>query len=203
MLNGLLLGLSIAAPVGPIGLLCIRRTLAHGRLTGFISGLGAASADGLYGAVAAFGLATLADIPPILHTVLGLFGGLFLLYLGVKTFRARPAETTAEARDARSLLGVYASTFALTITNPMTIGAFIGFFVGAGVSVGSSSGEAALLVLGVFCGSALWWLLLSGGVSLLRERFTPTTLRWVNWAAGLVIMAFGAAAVLSVITAGA
>lgn len=187
--------------MGPIGLLCIRRTLAHGRLIGFASGLGAASADAFYGAVAAFGLASLADIPPLAHLLLGLFGGVFLIYLGVKTFTALPAEEAAQAREGRGLLGAYASTFALTISNPVTIGAFIGFFAGAGIVVdASSSGLAVLLVAGVFIGSALWWLLLSGGVSLLRERFTPRMLRWVNRFSGAVILLFGAAAVWGSIT---
>ena len=193
-LRGLLIGFSIAAPVGPIGVLCIRRTLAEGRLAGFLSGMGAASADMLYGAVAAFGLTAVQDILLGQSNWLRLVGGIFLLYLGLKTFLSKPAEQAA--RSSRGgLFGAYLSTFFLTITNPITILSFIAIF--AGLRLGETNGDyssATTMVLGVFLGSAVWWLTLSTGVSFLREKFTPALLTWVNRLAGVIIFTFGTAA---------
>jgi threonine/homoserine/homoserine lactone efflux protein len=193
-LRGLLIGFSIAAPVGPIGVLCIRRTLAEGRLTGFLSGMGAASADMFYGAVAAFGLTAVQDLLLGQSNWLRIVGGIFLLYLGVKTFFSKPAEQAAKSSRG-GLLGAYLSTFFLTITNPITILSFIAIF--AGLRLGEMDGNyasATFMVLGVFLGSAAWWLTLSTGVSFLREKFTPALLAWVNRLAGVIIFAFGAAA---------
>jgi len=196
LLKGLLIGFSIAAPVGPIGVLCIRRTLAEGRLAGFLSGLGAATADGLYGCVAAFGLTAFSNLLTAQSGWLKLAGGVFLLYLGARTFFSRPAERQADARGG-SLLGSYLSTLFLTLTNPVTILAFLGIF--AGLNLGNTGGDyaaAGVLVAGVFLGSAAWWLTLSTLVGLLRERFTPAAMIWVNRLAGLVIFGFGVAALL-------
>lgn len=190
LLKGLILGFSIAAPVGPIGVLCIRRTLAYGRWHGLVSGLGAATADFLYGCVAAFGLTIVSDFLLDYASWIRLFGGLFLIYLGVTTLRSKPAEQAAEAQESTSLLGAYASTLVLTLTNPVTILAFTAIFAGLGL-VGSSRGSAGILVMGVFIGSAAWWLLLSAMVSLFRHRFTARWLQWVNWLSGGVILLFG------------
>lgn len=193
-LRGLVIGFSIAAPVGPIGVLCIRRTLAEGRLAGFLSGLGAASADMIYGAIAAFGLTAVQDTLLGQSGWLRIVGGAFLLYLGVKTFLSKPAER--DAKPSRGgLPGAYLSTFFLTITNPLTILSFLAIF--AGLRLADPSGQyasASLMVLGVFLGSAAWWLALSTGVSILRERFTPALLAWVNRLAGAIIIVFGLAA---------
>jgi threonine/homoserine/homoserine lactone efflux protein len=198
-LRGFVIGLSIAAPVGPIGVLCIRRTLAQGRSYGLVSGLGAATADGVYGCVAGFGLTFISGFLVDQQVWLRLVGGAFLCYLGIKTLLARPAEEAAEAKSI-GLLGAYGSTFVLTLTNPMTILSFAGVFAGLGIAeTGGDYGSAAILVLGVFCGSALWWLLLSGGVSLFRDRFTPQALVWVNRASGLVVAGFGVFALGSVV----
>lgn len=190
LLRGLILGFSIAAPVGPIGVLCIRRTLANGRASGLVSGLGAASADAIYGSVAAFGLTVISSFLVERQAVLRLVGGLFLLYLGVRTLLARPAAETAVIAST-SLGSDYATTFFLTLTNPMTILSFAAVFAGLGLTAGAGYGSALLLVLGVFLGSALWWLLLVTIVSLVRHRLTPTSLRWVNIASGVIIAAFG------------
>jgi threonine/homoserine/homoserine lactone efflux protein len=190
-INGVTLGLSIAAPVGPIGVLCIRRTLAEGRLVGWLSGLGAASADAAYGALAAlgFGLAGSVAGPGPLYTLLRIAGGLFLLYLGVSTWRSRPAAVagSGESAGAGGLLRAYLSTFFLTLTNPLTIASFAALFVGLGVE--SDGWGASVLVAGVFCGSALWWSLLSGGVGLFRGALERHTI-WINRLAALVIIAF-------------
>jgi len=201
LLRGLLIGFSIAAPVGPIGVLCIRRTLARGWAFGLLSGLGAASADAIYGAVAGFGLTFVSGFLLSQQKWLRLVGGLFLCYLGVRTLLRRPAERAAEATGS-GLLGAYLSTFLLTLTNPITILSFVAIFAGLGVaSSGQDYGSAAILVLGVFCGSACWWLLLSGGVGLLRARVDARAMLWINRLSGLVILGFGVAA-LSGLAAG-
>ncbi len=190
-LRGLLIGFSIAAPVGPIGVLCIRRTLAEGRLAGFLSGMGAASADMFYGAVAAFGLTAIQDVLLGQSNWLRLVGGIFLLYLGVKTFLSKPAEQAA--RSSRGgLFGAYLSTFFLTITNPITILSFIA--ISAGLRLGETNGDyttASTMVLGVFLGSATWWFTLSFVVGLLRDRFNASWKIWINRIAGVIISSFG------------
>ena len=197
LLKGLLIGFSIAAPVGPIGALCIRRTLANGRAAGLVSGLGAATADAMYGCIAGFGLTFISSLLMSQQLWLKLIGGAFLCYLGIRTLLARPAAQAANASGV-GLFGAYASTFFLTLTNPTTILSFLAVFAGLGLaSAAGNYGAAALLVLGVFIGSALWWLLLSGGVALLRARITPAALVWVNRVSGLVILAFGIGALAS------
>jgi threonine/homoserine/homoserine lactone efflux protein len=199
LLRGIIIGFSIAAPVGPIGVLCIRRTLAEGRAAGLLSGLGAATADAIYGFIAAFGLTFVSNILVGYQPFIRLVGGLFLCYLGLRMFVSKPVESGAQVQGG-GLLRDYGSTFFLTVTNPMTIISFAAVF--AGLGIGSATGDyaaAALLVLGVFTGSALWWLILSGGVSLIRSRFTARTLGWVNKAAGVVILGFGVLAILSLL----
>ncbi|MFI5273239.1 MAG: LysE/ArgO family amino acid transporter [Ktedonobacterales bacterium] len=219
-LRGAVLGFSIAAPVGPIGVLCIRRTLASGRLTGLVSGLGAATADAFYGSVAAFGLTAVAALLTGQRLWLHLLGGAFLCYLGLRTLWRHPMSSPAAlpspsptgvpshapsstARDALrarrlSLGGAYLSTLGLTLTNPATILSFAVIFAGMGVaSARGGYGQAAALAIGVFCGSALWWLLLSAGVGLLRERVGRRTMRAINSVSGLLLVGFGVIAIAS------
>jgi len=190
LIKGVIIGFTIAAPVGPIGVLCIRRTLADGRLPGFVSGLGAATADAGYGAVAAFGLTLITDFLMEGASWLRLIGGAFLLFLGIRTFFARPAERAAPARNG-GLVGAYASTLFLTLTNPTTILSFAAIFVGLGVGSTNDALSAMLLVLGVFLGSALWWFVLSGTAGLFRAKLSAGGLRWVNRVSGTIIAAFG------------
>ena len=199
-IRGAILGFSIAAPVGPIGVLCIRRTLAEGRLVGLLSGLGAATADACYGAVAAFGLTAVSSLLVGHKDVLRIVGGIFLLYLGIRTFLATPTQTI-KSNQRRQLLSNYLSTFGLTLTNPTTIFSFVAIFAGLGWAGTSSGGysSAALLVFGVFSGSALWWLILSSGVSLVRTRFSLRVMRWVNRFSGTVIGGFGVVALVSLV----
>ncbi|MEA3508063.1 MAG: LysE family transporter [Synergistota bacterium] len=197
-LKGIILGFSIAAPVGPIGLLCINRTLTGGMLVGFLSGAGAATADGLYGCVAAFGVSAVSSLLVESQFGLRLAGGVFLLYLGYGAFRAKPSETRANT-GSNSLAGAYLSTLFLTLTNPMTILSFAGIF--AGLGIGDAQGNvvlAGLLVAGVFMGSLLWWMTLSGVVGLLRSRFDTGRLMWVNRLSGVIICGFGVFSLLSV-----
>lgn len=189
-LRGLIIGFSIAAPVGPIGVLCIRRTLAEGRAYGLASGLGAASADAFFGTIAALGLTLVANFLAEQQTWLSLIGGGYLLYLGVTTFRSRPAERSAEAKG-QGLLGAYTSTLFLTLTNPLTIFAFAAIFAGVGAGVGSGGTIGALLVVaGVFIGSSAWWLILVTFTSVFRSRLNTTGLQWVNRLSGLIIIGF-------------
>jgi threonine/homoserine/homoserine lactone efflux protein len=199
LLQGLVIGFSIAAPVGPIGVLCISRTLAGGLISGLISGLGAATADAIYGCVAGFGLTFLSSFLIHQKMWLSIVGGLFLCYLGLRTFLAKPAEKASSAGSAGSI-GAYASTFVLTLTNPMTILSFAAIFAGLGIgSVHKNYLSAAAMVLGVFTGSSLWWLILSIGVSTIRSKFNPQRLRWMNRVSGAVISGFGLLALMSAV----
>lgn len=197
--RGLAIGFSIAAVVGPIGMLCIQRTLHKGFFSGLVTGLGAATADGIYGSVAAFGLTVISTLLLGQQNWIRLVGGLFLIYLGIRAALTRPAERAAKA-SGRNLLGAYASTLLLTLTNPLTILSFATVFAGLGVSTAGKNGLAAALVAaGVFCGSCAWWLLLSGGVGLLREKMTTRWLAWINRLAGAALAILGIVALVSLV----
>ena len=190
LLRGVVIGFAIAAPVGPIGILCIRRTLAEGRTSGLATGLGAASADAVYGSIAALGLTFVTDLLVSGDGWIRLVGGVFLVVLGVRTLLVRPADRSAP-KGGSGLVGAYASAFLLTLANPATILSLAAIFAGLGVRSTDGGSSSLSLVLGVFFGSALWWLLLSSGVGLLRARLTPRRLRWVNVFSGAVVAAFG------------
>ena len=199
LFRGFVIDLSITAPVGPIGVLCMRRTLADGRASGLLSGLGAATADAAYGCVAGFGLTLISGLLVQHPRWLRLGGGAFLIWLGLRTFLAQPAEQPGPV-ERRGLVGAYSSAFFLTLTNPMTILSFVAIFAGLGLA-GSSANylSAAILVLGVFLGSALWWLLLSTAVGVFRAKLTPSRLRWVNRISGVIISSYGLLALLSLL----
>lgn len=203
-IQGLMIGFSIAAPVGPIGILCIRRTLAEGRRSGFVSGLGAATADAVYGCIAGLGLTFIATFLIEQSLWLRLIGGGFLLYLGIRTFLSRPSpidNSSSTIAGSVNLTGNYLSTFFLTLTNPLTILSFAAIFAGLGVG-STASGDyasAVILVAGVFLGSGSWWFLLSGIVGLVRQKFNPGYLVWVNRISGLIIFIFGVVAIISLL----
>lgn len=193
--RGFVLGFAIAASVGPISTLCLRRTLAEGRAVGLASGLGVATADATYGAIAAFGLTAVTDLLVDWRRALGLVGGTFLLWLAWSTLRTVPPAAGSDAgRRRRGLPGAFLSTLGLTLTNPMTILSFAALFVGLGVTAGDPAGATALTA-GVFAGSASWWVVMVGVAGALRSRITPAWLRRVNIASGLVIGAFAAVAI--------
>ncbi len=198
--KGLVIGLSIAAQVGPMSILCIRRTLAEGPRAGFVSGLGVASADGLYGAIGGFGLTFISGFLVDQRFWLRLVGGAFLIYLGIKTWLSRPPDNPAHvAKKSGGLAGYYLSTFLLTLTNPMTILSFAAIFAGLGLA--SNSGDyltATALIAGIFGGSTLWWLILTGLVNAFRRKFTLGLLSLVNRGSGLVIAIFGVVAIVSI-----
>jgi threonine/homoserine/homoserine lactone efflux protein len=195
-IRSLFIGLSVAATIGPMSILCMQRTMSRGFLYGLISGLGIATADGLYGSVAGLGLTVIASFLVSQQTWIHLLGGLFLLYLGGKTMLTKPAERAAQTATTTNSVGAYVSTLLLTLTNPLTIISFAAIFASLGVGGRSNSTFTALLVIGgVFLGSMLWWCLLTGGISLLRGRFSISGssrwLLWLNRISGGIIMLFG------------
>jgi threonine/homoserine/homoserine lactone efflux protein len=191
--RGLLLGFTIAATVGPISLLTIRRTLAHGRVYGLASGLGVALADSTYAAIAAFGLSAITSVLVGGRMLLGLVGGAFLVVLAIRTMTTRPTDVAVVA-ERPGLIAAFASIFGLTMTNPMTILSFAGLFAGLGLT-GTGGADAALLVLGVFLGSASWWVILTAVVAILRTRVTIRGLTWVNRISGAAILVFAVVAI--------
>jgi threonine/homoserine/homoserine lactone efflux protein len=198
-IKGFVIGFSIAAPVGPIGILCIQRTVSGGQVQGLIAGLGAASADAIYGCIAAFGLTFISNFLVAQSQWFRLIGGVFLCYLGLRTFFGKLQQQAVSA-VTHSSFSAYGTTFFLTLTNPMTILFFAGIFAGLGiVSETVHYPSAALMVMGVFTGSATWWLLLSAGTAKLRNKIAEAKLAWVNKISGLIILAFGTGAVLSLV----
>lgn len=191
-LKGLAFGFILAATVGPMWVLCFRRTVAHGALAGLASGMGVAVADGLYGAVAAFGLTAISGFLLAHGFWIGLAGAAFLLWLGVRTLLARPAALQDEpnGKPAGSHAAAFASTLGLTLANPPTILAFAAIFVGLGLASTTDYASAALIVAGVFLGSAAWWLILAAGAGWLRNRIGPGWLRGINLVSGFTILGF-------------
>ncbi len=198
-IKGIAIGFSLAIPVGPIGLLLIRRTLTRGRVAGLASGLGAATADAIYGCIAGFGVTLLSNFLLENSYVLRVVGGAFLCYLGMKIFLSKPSEKRPST-EGSTLAGYYISTLILTLTNPATIIAFAAVFAASGVA--HTHGHywfTVFLVIGVFCGSALWWLILSSIVSIFHGRFESTGLTIINRVSGLLISAFGLAILVSLV----
>jgi threonine/homoserine/homoserine lactone efflux protein len=190
LIRGFVLGFTIAATVGPISLFVIRRTLAEGRVVGLASGMGVATADATYGAIAAFGLTAVTDVLVDWRRLLGVVGGLFLLWLAWRTVRTVPGEAAeADTSRRRGLPGAYLGLLGLTLTNPLTILSFGALFLGLGVTGGNLAG-ATLLTLGVFAGSAGWWVVLTAVVGAVRTRLTPAGMRRINIASGALIGTF-------------
>lgn len=201
LIKGFILGLLIAVPVGPIGVLCIRRTLEKGRLAGFISGLGAATADALYGAIAAFGLVAISNFLINQKHILGLVGGLTLIYIGTKSYVKQDQEVQmSDSTEPTTLSKDYLSTFLLTLTNPSTIIFFTAFFASIGFAwKGSSTWHASMAVLGVFLGSTLWWLTLSLSVNYFKNKFGKISLPLVNKLSGIAIIFFALMVILDIL----
>jgi len=190
-LKGLILGFSIAAPVGPIGLLCINRALLLGGRFGFASGLGAATADAIYGSLAAFGLGVISRFLVAQHAWIHLAGGIFLAYLGIRGLISKPTVRAADA-PASGLIWHYLSTLALTLTNPMTILSFVAVFAALGVAhTANVYVSGTFTVLGVFLGSSLWWLSLTLFVTLARRKFDTRMIQQIGRFSNLVILGFG------------
>jgi threonine/homoserine/homoserine lactone efflux protein len=189
-LKALIIGLSIAAPVGPIALLCIQRTLAHGRTIGFASGLGAALADACYGAIGALGVSAVTAWATALRVPLAVGGAAFLAWMGWQLLRTQVAQQVKPAAETATAFKAMFSVFLLTLANPMTILSFVAVFasIASGHDIGSDA--AMIMVLGVFSGSALWWLGLSTAISAVRHRLSARIMQAINRLAGLVLIAF-------------
>jgi threonine/homoserine/homoserine lactone efflux protein len=180
-----------------MSMLCVQRTMQKGYRYGLLSGIGIATADGIYGSIAGFGLTTITAFLVHQQMWIRLVGGLFLLYLGLKTLLTKPVERAATAQGG-NLLGAYLSTLALTLTNPMTILSFTAIFMGLGIgSTGGNYVMAMLVVLGVFLGSTCWWLILTGSIGLLHRKISQGWLQWVNRGSGAIIAVFGLVALVS------
>lgn len=191
LIKGLIIGFSIAVPVGPIGVLCIQRSLNKGYLSGLLTGLGAATADAVYGGVAGFGLTLISGFLIAQKVWIQLLGVLFLIYLGIKMLREKPATKAKMAPRHNQLFMDYVTTIGLTLTNPMTILSFVAVFAGLGlVNTGGNYLAAITLVIGVFVGSALWWLILSSLVVLMGRNVNQRVLAYANKLAGIIMLGF-------------
>lgn len=194
-IRGLVQGLAIAAPVGPIGLLCIRRTVQRGFVAGFSTGFGAALADGFLGAITAFGITSLIDLLKGHEQALRLIGGVFLLAAGIHALLKEPHEAARRGDEPHNILGAVGSGLFLTLTNPITVTGAIALMVS--LAGGIDRTHAGTLTLGVFSGSLLWWFLLSGGTYAIRHHLTSRTVLWLNRGTGAVLCALGVFALLA------
>jgi threonine/homoserine/homoserine lactone efflux protein len=200
LFRGFVLGFAIAASPGPIFFLCLRRTLVRGRVYGLISGLGVATADGLYAALAAFGVGAVTSVLVGERRWLALAGGIALVVFGLRAVVDRPVQAGAAPSTNGSGLGwAYVSTLGLTITNPATIVSFAALVAALGIGVTGGYLRPILLVVGVFAGSATWWCVLAGLAAGLSARLTPGVVRGISTFSGLAIVALGALAILSTI----
>ena len=201
LLKGIIIGILIAAPIGPINVLCIKRTLDQGRLAGFISGFGAACADTVYGCIAAFGLTAVTNMFLQHQKIFRIVGGIFLVYIGVKTALSAVPKTSDIANNKKKgVVYNFTTTFALTLTNPLTILAFTAIFAAIGLNVGVKSHiHALVLIMGVFSGSLLWWIMVTIGSGMVRVKLTEDKLKWINRVAGIIIFVFGILAFLSLL----
>lgn len=191
------IGFLVAAPVGPIAMLCIRTTLERGRLAGVSAGLGAAVADTIFAAVGAYGISLIGGFLAASESWLRLIGGIILIAFGIHLGRKQPDIADAETREVpKGLLADFAMTLVLTLANPVTILTFIGLFAGVSGLRGFELSTIPALLIGVLIGSAAWWLVLSGIVGLIRHRIDSATMLWINRGSGAAIVAFGLFAVI-------
>lgn len=196
LIKGGMIGFSIAAPIGPVGILCIRRAISHGRIAGLVTGLGAATVDMSYSFIAAYGIGAISTWLSTYQHSLRLAGGIFLCLLGIHIMRSKPAHPQQGTRG-KNLASAYLSTLLITLTNPMTILPYAALMVSLGGGAQNNPlASATLFALGVFIGSTLWWLLLSSSASLLRHRIQIQGMAWINRLSGAIIAAFGGYALL-------
>lgn len=193
LVKGVIIGFSVSIPVGPVGLLCIQRTLSRGRITGLVSGLGAATADFLYSLIAGFGITYVSGFLINQSNWISFLGGILLLLLGLRTYSAEPIHPKKQGvQENRSLVKAFFSTFLLTISNPLTILLFMGIFASLSSSYSpDSSVDSIVLVTGVLMGASAWWLSLSTGVSKFRHKFRLDWIHWINKATGAIIFVIG------------
>lgn len=198
LLKGIIVGFVIAATLGPIGILCIRKTFQYGRWSGLFSGLGAAFADVVFGIVAAFGLTAVSDVLLSGQMWFRLIGGIFLIYLGIKTYLSKPV-ISSQTVTHKTLLNDFTTTFFLTMINPTTIISFVAIFAGLGLAETHGNYiDATWLVLGIFIGSIIWWIILAEGVTFFRQKISQKVMVWINRCAGIIIVLFGVLALVSI-----
>jgi threonine/homoserine/homoserine lactone efflux protein len=191
LLKGAVIGFAVAAPVGPIGMLCIRTTLERGRIAGFAAGLGAAVADAVYGAIGVLGVTAISGIIEAQRFWLELGGGVFVIAFGIHLGLTRPNYQNSDEIPV-SLFADFLKTLLLTLANPSTILTFMAIFAGVPAAAGAAQLQAVpVIVLGVLLGSAAWWLTLSQGVGFIRHRISEQALKWMNWVAGILLVGFG------------
>jgi threonine/homoserine/homoserine lactone efflux protein len=199
-LKGIVVGVVIAVPVGPVGVMCVRRTILEGKLAGFMSGLGAATADAVFGVIAGFGLTAVSDWLIDYQQWLRVVGGCYLLYIGGSAVAAEPPRELESESDPEGLLRDFFSTFVLAVTNPITVLAFLGIFAAIGLGgTQATFGHAAILVFGVWVGSLLWWLMLSFGVGYFRHSIEPRHFAWISRGSGAILFLSGAALLTTLI----
>lgn len=191
-LKGFLMGLAIAAPVGPIGILCIQRSLHQGFKIGFMTGMGAAIADGTYGLIVGFGFTALSSMLIAQQYWIRIAGGLFLIYLGIRLLLTRSNSTSVMNNSKNSSYHAFITTYFLTLTNPMTILSFIAILAGLGLGTNTDYKHAITLIMGITLGSASWWLFLSAGTSFIfHKRISSFTMQMINGISGIIILTFG------------
>lgn len=197
-IQGIILGFSASVPLGPMGLICIQKTLNRGRLAGLISGAGAAAADTFYATIAAFGISFITDFIHKEQFTLRIIGSIILVLLGYKIFITNPAiQIRKQSRKKNNLLGDFVSIFFLTLSNPITVFFFGAVFASTGVLKGDNSFlELVEVVVGVFTGGMLWWLILTTVVNVFRSKFRLKRLWWINKITGAIIVIFGIAAII-------
>jgi threonine/homoserine/homoserine lactone efflux protein len=190
-LKGIVAGFAIAAPVGPIGILCIRRTLSNSYILGLFTGLGAGLADTFYGAVAGFGLSSISNFINTHDFYLRLFGGLLVGWIGISIARSHPRDMNLGNNGETSLIHALTSAFFLTLSNPITLLVFAAAFAAMGIKpIDESHTQASTLVMGVFVGATAWWFSLSTAVRLLHHKLSDNQLHWINRISGILLIGF-------------
>lgn len=191
LLKGVLIGVSVSAPLGPIGVLCIQKTITKGRAAGFISGTGAVFGDTLYAIIAGFGVSFISDFLLANQLLLQVFGGLLLFFFGWKVFHSQPTPANCK-KPSDNYLKNFLSVFMLTISNPITVLFFGAVFTGLGIAGSGNEWTTALVIFGVFMGTVLWWYVLSSIVSRFRNKFGRKTVKKINRTSGVLILVLGA-----------
>lgn len=197
-IKGSIIGFSMAIPIGPVGMLCVQHSLRRGLMAGIVAGLGAALADAFYGCMAGFGVCLVSHTLLYYQSWLQLIGAFILLYLGIRIFRSPPIDLSKTSQEIFSCRKIFLTTFALTLTNPFTLLCFTAVYAGLGISpVDEDLLSALMLIVGILLGAAIWWLLLSCGVSFVGKRWGIQSSPLLNRISGALLMSFGSVGCLS------